>query len=679
MAEHHNIQTVALVGNPNSGKTSLFNLLTGLNQKVGNYPGVTVDKKTGKMKAGENTLTVIDLPGTYSLYPRSLDEKVVIETLTDKQKPDAVIAVADMTQLERSLLLFSQIADLKLPTVLVLTMPDVAVEKQLKIDTKLLAEKLGNIAVVVINTRNGEGINQLRQVLQQPITSSQTDFCTVAAITQLEGQELPKSYLDYQIFYQNQLKSNPNFNAQKVQIQEIQLRYNVIRKIVNACVQKENRTKNEFSKKLDAWLTHKIGGYVIFLIILLLIFQAIFQWSSVPMDAIDATFAAISDGLKSVMPAGLLTDLLTDGILPGIGGIVIFAPQIALLFAGIAVLEETGYMARVVFLMDKLMRKFGLNGRSVVPLISGVACAIPAIMATRTIDNWKERLITIFVTPLMSCSARLPVFTILIGVAVPEIKLLGIFDLRGLALLGAYLIGFIAAILSAWVMKLLLQSKEKSFLLLELPDYKAPRWQNVGITVYEKVKTFVTEPGKIILAISVVLWALASFGPNNAMERAAATVVVPTDSTQLIIYQNEVAARKLQASYAGKIGQWIEPVIEPLGYDWKIGVALITSFAAREVFVSTISTLYSIGQDQEESTIQSRLKSEINPKTGKPRFTLAVSFSLLVFYIFAMQCMSTFAVVVRETKSWKWAWIQFFYLTFLAYAAAWGVYHLLEK
>jgi ferrous iron transport protein B len=679
MAEHHNIQTVALVGNPNSGKTSLFNLLTGLNQKVGNYPGVTVDKKTGKMKAGENTLTVIDLPGTYSLYPRSLDEKVVIETLTDKQKPDAVIAVADMTQLERSLLLFSQIADLKLPTVLVLTMPDVAVEKQLKIDTKLLAEKLGNIAVVVINTRNGEGINQLRQVLQQPITSSQTDFCTVAAITQLEGQELPKSYLDYQIFYQNQLKSNPNFNAQKVQIQEIQLRYNVIRKIVNACVQKENRTKNEFSKKLDAWLTHKIGGYVIFLIILLLIFQAIFQWSSVPMDAIDATFAAISDGLKSVMPAGLLTDLLTDGILPGIGGIVIFAPQIALLFAGIAVLEETGYMARVVFLMDKLMRKFGLNGRSVVPLISGVACAIPAIMATRTIDNWKERLITIFVTPLMSCSARLPVFTILIGVAVPEIKLLGIFDLRGLALLGAYLIGFIAAILSAWVMKLLLQSKEKSFLLLELPDYKAPRWQNVGITVYEKVKTFVTEPGKIILAISVVLWALASFGPNNAMERAAATVVVPTDSTQFIIYQNEVAARKLQASYAGKIGQWIEPVIEPLGYDWKIGVALITSFAAREVFVSTISTLYSIGQDQEESTIQSRLKSEINPKTGKPRFTLAVSFSLLVFYIFAMQCMSTFAVVVRETKSWKWAWIQFFYLTFLAYAAAWGVYHLLEK
>jgi ferrous iron transport protein B len=650
-----------------------------LNQKVGNYPGVTVDKKTGKMKVGENTLTVIDLPGTYSLYPRSLDEKVVIETLTDKQKPDAVIAVADMTQLERSLLLFSQIADLKLPTVLVLTMPDVAVEKQLKIDTKLLAEKLGNIAVVVINTRNGEGINQLRQVLQQPITSSQTDFCTVAAITQLEGQELPKSYLDYQIFYQNQLKSNPNFNAQKVQIQEIQLRYNVIRKIVNACVQKENRTKNEFSKKLDAWLTHKIGGYVIFLIILLLIFQAIFQWSSVPMDAIDATFAAISDGLKSVMPAGLLTDLLTDGILPGIGGIVIFAPQIALLFAGIAVLEETGYMARVVFLMDKLMRKFGLNGRSVVPLISGVACAIPAIMATRTIDNWKERLITIFVTPLMSCSARLPVFTILIGVAVPEIKLLGIFDLRGLALLGAYLIGFIAAILSAWVMKLLLQSKEKSFLLLELPDYKAPRWQNVGITVYEKVKTFVTEPGKIILAISVVLWALASFGPNNAMERAAATVVVPTDSTQLIIYQNEVAARKLQASYAGKIGQWIEPAIEPLGYDWKIGVALITSFAAREVFVSTISTLYSIGQDQEESTIQSRLKSEINPKTGKPRFTLAVSFSLLVFYIFAMQCMSTFAVVVRETKSWKWAWIQFFYLTFLAYAAAWGVYHLLEK
>jgi ferrous iron transport protein B len=423
-----------------------------------------------------------------------------------------------------------------------------------------------------------------------------------------------------------------------------------------------------------------VWGYLIFFMILFLIFQAIFTWANIPMDLIDLSFAKLSSLLSDVLPHGPLTSLLTEGIIPGIGGIVIFIPQIAILFAFISILEETGYMARVVFVMDKVMRKIGLYGKSVVPLMSGVACAIPAVMATRTIDNWKERTITIFVTPLMSCSARLPVFTILIALIVPEQYVLGGFNLQGLVLMGLYLLGFAAALITAIAMKLLIRAKEKSYLIMELPTYRWPKWSNVGYTILEKTKAFVFEAGKVILAISVVLWVLASYGPGDEVENAYANVLAETSNQQLSeqSIDDRVAAYKLEHSYAGVIGKAIEPVIKPLGYDWKIGIALITSFAAREVFVATMATIYSIGSvdDGDEATIKSRMRNEVNPETGGPRFTPAVGFSLLIFYTFAMQCMSTLAVVYRETKGFKWPLIQLTYMTVLAYVSALLAYQL---
>jgi ferrous iron transport protein B len=439
---------------------------------------------------------------------------------------------------------------------------------------------------------------------------------------------------------------------------------------------------NQNSNKLDKILTHKVWGYAIFFAILFLIFQSIFAWATVPMDWIDGSFASLSQFLKNALPAGPLTNLLAEGIVPGIGGIIIFIPQIAILFAFISILEESGYMARVVFLMDKIMRKFGLNGKSVVPLMSGVACAIPAIMATRTIDNWKERTITILVTPLMSCSARLPVFTILIALIVPDQKALGFFNLQGLALMALYLLGFLAAIGSAYIMKLLIRVKERSYLIMELPTYRVPKWSNVGLTIVEKTKAFLFEAGKVIMAISIVLWVLASYGPGDKLEKARETVLLEAQNQRLTErgLEDRIAAYKLENSYAGIIGKSLEPVIKPLGYDWKIGIALITSFAAREVFVGTMATIYSIGSvdDSEEGTIKERLKAEINPETGGPRFTPAVGFSLLVFYTFAMQCMSTLAVVYRETKGWKWPLIQLVYMTALAYLSAFAVYQILS-
>ena len=423
-------------------------------------------------------------------------------------------------------------------------------------------------------------------------------------------------------------------------------------------------------------------GYVIFFSLLFLIFQSIFAWAQVPMDFIDTAFAKFSSYLISVLPSGPLSSLLAEGVVPGIGGILIFIPQIAILFAFISILEESGYMARVVFMMDKVMRKFGLNGKSVVPLMSGVACAIPAIMAARTIDNWKERTITILVTPLMSCSARLPVFTIIIALIVPNQKALGFFNLQGLALMGLYLLGFVAAMVSALVIKLLIRVKERSYLIMELPPYRIPKWSNVGYTIVEKTKAFVFEAGKIILAISIILWVLASYGPGDTLNNAEARVLEESKNLRLTeeALADRIAAYKLEHSYAGIIGKGLEPIIKPLGYDWKIGIALITSFAAREVFVGTMATIYSIGSvsDSDTATIQQRLKAEINPETGGPRFTPAVGFSLLVFYTFAMQCMSTLAIVYRETKGWKWPLIQLTYMTALAYLSALIVYQVLS-
>jgi ferrous iron transport protein B len=694
---------IALAGKPNTGKSSLFNQLTGLNQQIGNFPGVTVDKRTGHCQLTDSVVAeIIDLPGAYSLYPRTLDEQIVTEIFTNKTNPnfpDKVVLIADATNLKNCMLLLSQIIDLGLPVILAINMVDLAAKSGQSIDIKKLSEEL-DLPVLMINARLGHGIEELKSKMAEPLAKSRKEVFHVngemrEAVNAIK--ERFKSASDFEAYQLLQQSANLKFlsDGEKSFIQDVAKRYQFfpakfqgaetiqrygfIQNLLNTVmIKSSNPDWNKTTRTIDKIVTHKIGGYIIFFGLLFLIFQSIFAWAQPAMDFIDGLFASLSHQLGNFFPDGPLFDLITQGIIPGIGGIVIFIPQIAFLFAFISILEETGYMARVVFLMDKIMRKFGLNGRSVVPLMSGVACAIPAIMATRTIDNWKERLITILVTPFMSCSARLPVFTILVALIVPDDRVLGFFNLQGLALMGLYLLGFAAAILSAVLMKLIIQSKERSFLIMEMPTYRAPRWSNVGFTILEKTKSFVFEAGKIILAISVVLWALASYGPGDEMRNAHDAVVEQLQGKSVGEEElaNMEAAYKLEHSYAGKLGKLLEPAIRPLGYDWKIGIALITSFAAREVFVSTVATIYSLGSTEDESTIKEKLRSEINPETGGPRFTPAVGFSLLVFYTLAMQCMSTLAVVYRETKGWKWPMIQMTYMTVVAYLSALFVYQV---
>lgn len=696
---------IALVGNPNSGKSSLFNHLTGLNQKIGNFPGVTVEKKSGTcLLPNGKVVEIIDFPGIYSIYPRSLDERIVSEVLLDHHSastPDKVVVIADATNLKRGLLLATQIIDMGMPVILALNMMDLAAKAGISYDFTALSKKLG-VPVVAINARNGVGLDDLKKQLTINIQPSESTIFNIWHEAQKPVKALRETlgvdndYEAYLFLEQPQslaflgkekqkvveeIRQANHFFPGKFQGAETIHRYSYIQDLLNQVVLKSSdHSWKTYSVQLDRILTHKVGGYAIFFGILFLIFQSIFAWATLPMDYIDSTFAAISHYLHEVLPDGNLTSLLADGIIPGIGGIVIFVPQIAILFAFISILEESGYMARVVFLMDKVMRKFGLNGKSVVPLMSGVACAIPAIMATRTIDNWKERTITIMVTPLMSCSARLPIFTILIALIVPDQSAFGFFNLQGLALMGLYLLGFIAAIVSAWVMKLIIRVKERSYLIMELPPYRIPKWSNVGFTIVEKTKAFVLEAGRVILAISVILWGLASFGPGEEFANAREVVIQESQNLRLTEQglENRIAAYKLEHSYAGIIGKSIEPVIKPLGYDWKIGIALITSFAAREVFVGTIATIYSIGSvsEEDQSTIKARLQAEINQETGGPRYTPAVGLSLLVFYTFAMQCMSTLAVVYRETKGWKWPLIQLVYMSVLAYVSAFAVFQL---
>ncbi|SDL66951.1 ferrous iron transport protein B [Catalinimonas alkaloidigena] len=718
------VQTVALLGNPNAGKSSLFNHLTGLQQKVGNFPGVTVERKAGRCAlTPDDKVTLVDLPGTYSLYPKSPEERIVFETLSNPQSrdyPDVVVVVADLTNLKRHLLLFTQVRDLGLPVVLALNMTDLADKIGLTVDVAQLERDFG-MPVVRVNGRTGTGLQELKQAILQAKPRDFAPFYearqaapeAVASVRQL--LHLPNDYTALLYLHHSDwlkhvseadrqivadVRQDTGFQSTVQQSRETIARYEVIAQILHTAMRGEPIPEGEaFSEKADAVLTHSVWGYVIFFGLLFLIFQAVFAWASYPQDAIDNGIAALNEGLRQAMPAGPLTDLLTDGIIAGLGGILIFVPQIAILFLFIAILEETGYMSRVVFLMDRIMRRFGLSGRSLVPLISGWACAIPAIMSARTIQNEKERLITIFVTPLMSCSARIPVYTILIALVVPGQTVLGFLNLQGLTLMGLYALGFIAAILSAWVMKKLMKSRERSFFIMELPDYRMPRWKNVGLTVWQKVRTFVWEAGKVIMAISIILWVLASYGPGDAMDQGeqdvratwetnapsahGATVMEQqvghlTELTPEQQLENAVASRRLEESYAGHLGRAIEPVIRPLGFDWKIGIALITSFAAREVFVGTLSTIYSVGaDDSQEDTIRARLKSEINPRTGGPMFTPALAFSLLIFYVFAMQCMSTLAVVKQETNSWRWPLLQLIYMTGLAYLSSFLVYQWL--
>ena len=695
---------IALIGNPNTGKTSLFNQLTGLTQKVGNYPGVTVDKKQGscKLSATQNAV-ITDLPGTYSINPTSVDESIVLKTLLKKdikESPDVILVVADVENLKRNLLLFSQIKDLEIPTVLAINMVDQMTRKGISIDLTALKEEL-NTEVVLISARKNQGIEAVKAaIIKCHVAAKATPMCDNKKIDPAYFEELKAinpNYTLYELWLMVTQKNFPeeiskqekekllSFNKdvsklKKYQHKETIYRYQEINKILKNTYLVDKSKAKDLRAKLDKVFTHRIFGYFIFLLVLLLIFQSIFDWSSLPMDLIDTTFAELSDFARSNLPTGVLSDLIVEGIIPGIGGVIIFIPQIAILFLFIAVLEETGYMSRVVFLMDKIMRRFGMNGKSIIPLISGTACAIPAIMATRTISSWKERLITILVVPFTTCSARLPVYAILISLIIPDTKIFGFYNLQAFTLLMLYALGFGTAILAAYILQKTLKIKSNSFFVVEMPNYKLPSVKNVLFDVLEKTKAFVLGAGKIILALSVVLWFLASNGPESYKNAEQNTIEkVANKNLGADELQQKIAAVKLENSYIGIMGKSIEPAIRPLGYDWKIGIALITSFAAREVFVGTLATIYSVGSDDENTTtIKEKMRSEINPATGKKIFNFPAGMSLLVFYAFAMQCMATLAIVKRETKSWKWPLIQLFGMTGLAYICSLIVFQILK-
>lgn len=692
---------VALIGNPNTGKTSVFNQLTGLNQKVGNYPGITVEKKEGVCKLPRGVKAhILDLPGTYSLNATSLDENVVIELLlnkNDKDYPDVAVIVTDVENLKRNLLLFTQIKDLKVPCILVINMADRMARKGISLDVDLLEDRL-KTKIAVVSTRKGTGIDTVKELIADYKNLS-TEPCvdtTVIAPEYFGG--LKKTFPDHDLYKlwlvitqdvnftkldKKLVQDTSDFTTKskaelkRLQQKETILRYQFINGVLKEGYKVDVNAAKGFRASLDRVLTHKVWGYVIFFWILLTIFQAIYDWSSYPMDFIDAQFAALSDWTKDALPPGAFTSLIAEGIVPGLGGIVIFIPQIAFLFLFISILEETGYMSRVVFLMDRIMRRFGLSGKSVVPLISGTACAIPAVMATRNIENWKERLITILVTPFTTCSARLPVYLIIIALVIPEERFMGL-SYQALTLMALYLLGFGTAVFSAWLLNIVLNVKGKTFFVVEMPNYKVPLFRNVAYTVIEKTKSFVVGAGKIILAISIILWFLASNGPNEEFENAESII---TSQSSPDISEDElstkIASYKLQNSYIGIMGKAIEPAILPLGYDWKIGIALISSFAAREVFVGSLATIYSVGSDEEE-TIKNRMSDERNPVTGGKLFNLASGISLLLFYAFAMQCMSTLAVVKRETNTWKWPILQLVLMTGFAYVVSLIVYQVLK-
>jgi len=639
-----------LVGNPNSGKSTLFNSLTGLNQRIGNFPGVTVEKKIGHVKINPSLhAEVIDLPGTYSLSPRSEDERVTFEYLSDhtrKDLPELIVVVADASNLKRNLLLATQLIDSEQPTVLVLNMMDIVERNKQSIDISELERKLG-IPVIPMNARLNKGTEELKK-----------------AITDYKYKEVPKFIEDHE---------------SKDALQNTIYRFDKIKDIIAATLTKKGESRTaKTTRKIDSVFTHPVWGFAIFLFILFLIFQAIFSWSSYPMEWIESGFLVLGNWLAETLPQGILNDLLVDGILAGLGGIVIFVPQIAMLFMFIAILEDTGYLSRVSFLTDAVLKRFGLNGRSIIPLLGGAACAVPAIMSARTIPNKKERLLTIFVTPLISCSARIPVYTLLIALVIPAEKQFLSFNLQGIVMMALYLIGFLAAIVTALVMKYLIKSTERSHFIMELPIYRTPRWSNVGMTILNKTKVFLFEAGKIIIAVSIVLWVLSSYGPGDKMANIDAKYATEfaNSNSDLGSINEKIATDKLEVSYAGHIGKFIEPAIRPLGFDWKIGIAIITSFAAREVFVGTMATLYAVGDEDNTEGIKAKMERATFSDTGKKVYTKATGYSLLIFYAFALQCMATVAIVVKETGGWKWPIIQLVYMGALAYFSSLLVYQI---
>ncbi len=702
---------VALVGNPNSGKSSLFNVLTGLRQSVSNFPGVTVDKKVGSatLENGQK-IGIIDLPGLYSLHANSTDEKVVVNLLTDpnnKVYPDLIVYLADGTNLERHLLLATQIIDLRIPMIFALNMVDVLEDQEQDLHLSELENYL-SIPTISISARNGTNVSALKTLIQNFDKSTKHKYVSnksiyplpdslfsvteeILKITNLKNAYTAKilghhhSWLSHLPTKDKEAiewaTARNKFDDIKNQIDETMARYSSFGSIAHKAVGRSKRNNISITDKIDSVITHRFLGPFIFFALMLFVFQAIYAWSEIPMDLIDRFFGFAGQTIQNIMPDAWYTSLLVDGIIAGVGGILIFIPQVTILFLLISILEETGYMSRAVYMFDGIMQKFGLNGRSIVSLVSSGACAIPAIMATRTISSWKERLNTIMVSPLISCSARIPVYAVLVGFVIPKGQVLGIFNTQGLVFMGLYLLGIIATLFSALVFKKILNIKsENSYLLIELPQYKPPIWKNAFLNVKEKVITFVVEAGKVIFVISIILWFLASYGPSTAMENAekSASTHIRANNLQDADAKNYLASKKIEASYAGHLGKFIEPAIKPLGFDWKIGIALLTSFAAREVFVGTMATIYSVGSSDEESSLKEKMDAEVYPDSGQRVYTPATSLSLLIFYVFAMQCMSTLAVVRRETNSWKWPIIQFLYMGVLAYLGSFLVYTLMS-
>jgi ferrous iron transport protein B len=702
-----NIFKIALVGNPNSGKSTLFNELTGVRQKTGNYPGVTVEIHEADLTLPglRKPIRLIDLPGAYSLYPTATDEKVVVSTLTNAKGgayPDAVIYVASAVHLDKHLLLLTQIMDLGLPVALVINMADEATNKGMTINVERLAQKLG-ISVVLLSARSGHNMAALHQLLQRFDESRIAAAADRKAVYQLTDTEklvaeavkfnvqsersryealllmhhadwlphLTKAQRDDLLL----IRKHHQLVPLRMQVNETLDRYDHFTPIVREAVTTRAAPPEGMTDRLDMIFTHRVGGPIIFLTVMYLLFTAIFAWAEYPMQWIEQAFGWAGSWVKYIFGTGMLSSFLADGLLAGLSGVLVFVPQITILFLLIGILEEFGYMSRAVFLFDNLLSRFGMNGRSVVALISGGACAVPAIMSTRTIGNWQERLITVMVTPFISCSARLPVYTTLIAVAVPDRTVWGIFGLKALVFTGLYLLGVVAALGSGWLLKKVLNTKDRSYLAIELPEYRTPHWKNIWLNLREKVGAFVFGAGKVILIISMVLWVLSSFGPTGQMDQAAqeaariATELKYDDATRADL----IAARQLEYSWAGHLGRFIEPAIRPLGYDWKIGIALITSFAAREVFVGTMATIYAIGSNSEDETLLSEQMRDATFSDGSPVYTLGTGLSLLVFYALALQCMSTLAVTKKELNSWRWAAFQFVFMTGLAYVLALAV------
>lgn len=700
---------VALIGNPNTGKTSIFNILTGLQQKVGNYPGITVEKKVGQCKLSQiQRARIYDLPGTYSINPNSMDEKVAIECLLDRNNidfPDVVVLVCDVENIKQNLLLFTQIKDLKIPTILAINMADRMKKRGISIDIPSLEKQLST-QIVLISTRQKTGLDELKSAIINYQKLPITPTIDVAHIDKKYFGQLAEKFPQEDLYklwlvvsqnfevldsIKKQSIQNQGFVKTEKEIKQLQQRETILRyQFINQCLKNTYKVDIQqadgIRERIDRVLIHKVWGYLIFASVLLLIFQMIYHISEYPMGWIGDGFAWLRDWLTAALPESELTNLLTKGIITGIEGIAVFIPQISFLFLFISILEESGYMSRIVFLMDRLMRPFGLSGKSVIPLVSGAACAIPAVMATRNIENWKERLISILVTPFITCSARLPIYLIIIELVIPDgtIFFLGY---KGLALFTLYVLGVVVAMASAWILHriLVLKKSIKTHFVIEMPSYKIPLLQNVFLVVYEKTKSFVLGAGKIILAISVILWFLQTHGFSDKYQNAETYVEELAQSQNWSQEQadNFLASYKTEHSLLGNIGKFVEPIFAPLGYDWKISIGVLWSFAAREVFISTVATIYSLGEDidlDDEDTqknIIGRMKAEKHPN-GQPVYDLATGVSLLLFYAFAMQCLSTLAVVKKETNGWKWALIQWSSMTAFAYFVAFIAYQILK-